>query len=210
MNLWDDDVEDAPTLSFDRSLRESKPKVEFKYGDKAPTSTTKKEQKALDRDLPWRESVKCHPRYRQAFLDAIAKEAASWESWGPVRPLTREEASAVLKDKILRKRILRSRLCYRDKNCGRAPLLAKARLVVSGFNDPDLHRLTRNAPTATRMGFFCVLQIAVSNFINGWDLLSADVSTAFLQGSQTQANREQPLFMRPPSDPLVDLCDAWK
>jgi hypothetical protein len=203
---WKETEAEKPTLSFDRTLRETKPTV-IKYGDRAPT---KKEQKALDRELPWREIIKRPADYKQAFCDAIWKEATSWESWGPVKPLTREEASAVLKDKILRKRILRSRLCYRDKNCGRGSLLAKARLVVSGFNDPDLHRLTRNAPTATRMAFFCVLQMAASNFIHGWDLLTADVSTAFLQGSQAAADRELPLFMRPPSDPLVDSTDAWK
>ena len=124
--------------------------------------------------------------HRQAFLDAIAKEATSWDNWGPVRPLGRDEAAAVLKDKILLKYILRSRFCYRDKNCGRDPLLAKARLVVSGFDDPDLHRLTRNYPTATLVGFFAVLQLASSMFAHGWDLLTADVSAALLQREQAR------------------------
>ena len=51
---------------------------------------------------------------------------------GVVRALTREEASAVLKDKILAKRVLRTRSCFRDKVKGLGPLGAKCRVVALG------------------------------------------------------------------------------
>lgn len=197
-------VEDLerPTLAFENDDTRSKPTVRGPDHRERP-SLSKKEQKALDRELPWRQLMRLPPSERQAYVDAVHKEADAWDLWGPVRPLSHEEARQVLQDKILKKRILRSRMCYRDKLCGRGPgVLAKARLVVTGFTDPDLHRLTRNSPTATRVAFYVVLQYAASGFMTGWNLQTSDVATAFLQGQQQ--DRDLPLFMRAPTDPLVE------
>ena len=168
---------------------------------------SRKEQKSLDREIPWRSLIKEAPSIIDAYVQAVKTEAASWKKWGPVRPLSRTETRRVLNDKSLRRRVLRSRMCYRDKNCGRPPLRCKARCVVTGFLDPDLRRLTRYSPTPTRLSAMCVCQCAVSGFADGWKLITADVSTAFLQGRQQ--DRAQPLYMRPPHDPIVAMSGEF-
>ena len=50
-----------------------------------------------------------------------------------------------------------------------------------------------------------IVQCACTGFIDedAWHLCVGDVSTAFLQGSQSGAGRAGRLFMRPPPEPLV-------
>ena len=56
---------------------------------------------------------------------------------------------------------------------------AKARLVVIGYEDPDIDSVKNDAPTLTKDGRQLVLQ-QVSSF--RWPLISFDISTAFLHG----------------------------
>ena len=57
---------------------------------------------------------------------------------------------------------------------------AKARLVIIGFEDPGLDTVVNDAPTTlSKDGRQAVLQSVASH---GWELLSFDVSTAFLHG----------------------------
>ena len=56
---------------------------------------------------------------------------------------------------------------------------AKARLVIIGFEDPDIDEIVNDAPTLTKDGRMSVLQ-AVANY--QWELISFDVSAAFLHG----------------------------
>ena len=56
---------------------------------------------------------------------------------------------------------------------------AKARLVVIGFEDPDLGTVKNDSPTLTKDGRQMVLQAVSSHH---WPLISFDVSTAFLHG----------------------------
>ena len=56
---------------------------------------------------------------------------------------------------------------------------AKARLVIIGFEDPGIDSVTNDAPTLTKDGRMAVLQTVASN---RWELVSFDVSTAFLHG----------------------------
>ena len=93
---------------------------------------TRQESKQMDREIPWRQILQLPPAMIDKYLAAIDKEALSWEEWRSIRPLTREEALAVYKDKMLRHRVMRSRALYRDKNCGQGELKAKCRVVLSG------------------------------------------------------------------------------
>ena len=54
---------------------------------------------------------------------------------------------------------------------------AKARLVIIGYEDPDIDVVSNDAPTLTKDGRMAVLQTVASN---QWQLISFDVSTAFL------------------------------
>ena len=56
---------------------------------------------------------------------------------------------------------------------------AKARLCVHGLKDPDKNKLTRDSPTASRLGVIMVLIIIVCLELI---MVGGDASTAFLQG----------------------------
>eukprot|EP00435_Cladocopium_sp_Y103_P061648 s411_g23.t1 len=56
---------------------------------------------------------------------------------------------------------------------------AKARLVIIGFEDPGIDSVANDAPTLSKDGRMAVLQTVASN---RWELISFDVSTAFLHG----------------------------
>ena len=56
---------------------------------------------------------------------------------------------------------------------------AKARLVVVGFEDPDISTLKNDSPTLTKDGRQIVLQQVSSH---RWPLISFDISTTFLHG----------------------------
>ena len=58
---------------------------------------------------------------------------------------------------------------------------AKARLVVLGFEDPDIDIIHNDAPTLSKDGRQLLLQKIASNH---WELCSFDVSTAFLHGKR--------------------------
>ena len=81
----------------------------------------------------------------------------------------------------------------------------KARLVVRGFEDPQGYGTETYSPTASRMGQRVLLSIAT---LEGWDVVSLDIGTAFLQGSklgeaETTTGQQRSGAMRPPAD-------AWK
>lgn len=57
--------------------------------------------------------------------------------------------------------------------------IIKARLCLKGFAEANQHSLHTYSPTATRLGHKLV---CVQCAINGWELWSLDVSTAFLKG----------------------------
>ena len=103
---------------------------------------TRKEVKALNREIPWREIIKQPGVTLDKYVEAAGKEHEQRNTWAPVRPLSNEEANQVLKDPLLRTRVLKSRACYRDKACGQGVLQAKCRVVVLGHRDPDLHAIT--------------------------------------------------------------------
>ncbi|CAL1158281.1 unnamed protein product [Cladocopium goreaui] len=175
---------------------------------------SRQEQKALDREIPWRTILAMPPAYVDKFLAAISKEANSWLEWNSVEPLSPEEAQKVLKDPLLSKRILPSRACYRDKACGIGEVQPKCRIVALGHLDPDLATLNRNAGTPSR----CTEQIMYAMLVAGlncelfdttlsWIAWTGDASTAFLQGQN--ADRTMPLFLRPPQDGLISMTQHW-
>ena len=184
----------------------------------SPTSRlTRQEMKQLDRELPWREIWKMPPAYIQKFLAAIEKEANSWAEWNSIRPLSQEEINKVKADPILRKRILRSRAAYRDKNRNQGELKAKCRVVALGHQDPDLYDLTRSSPTPGRATEHLLYLIAVSGMNREfnqtkhlWQSWLGDAQTAFLQGRQPDGERKLPLFLKRPCDPLIDMTPYWK
>ncbi len=69
---------------------------------------------------------------------------------------------------------------------------AKGRIVLIGFQDPDLASIQSSAPTMNRRTRQTCLQYSSTKL---WKVLKADVKAAFLQGDATETSRQ--LFARP-------------
>ena len=114
-------------------------------------SLNRQERKQLDRKVPWREIMKLPAMDIDAYVQAAEKEFDGWMKWNAVRPLSDSEARQIWKDPKLRRRILKSRAAYRDKNRGLGALKAKCRVVLIGCADPDLRQLSRDSQTPSRL-----------------------------------------------------------
>ena len=202
--IVDPDMSDADT-SEDENLEVSNDRT-----------LTRQESKQLDREIPWWEIMTMPVMSQDAFIQSCTKEYEGWMKWTSVKPMTQKEADAVLSDAKLRRRVLKSRAAYKDKARGIGKLRPKCRVVLIGCNDPDLRQLTRDSPTPSRISEFVVLSVASSganrlfnNDNKRWSLWISDAEKAFLQGSQDTSERDGPLFMSPPSDPLITASGSF-
>ncbi|CAK9105688.1 unnamed protein product, partial [Durusdinium trenchii] len=172
---------------------------------------TRQEQKQFEKEIPWRDIMKMDRMTIDKYILAIQKEFDGWQRWSGVQPIPEAEAERIFKDRVLRRRALKSRMAYRDKNRGVGTLAAKARCVLIGCADPDLTSLSRDSPTPSRTSEFLLLAILASgangrfnNTPDRWHCWISDAKNAFLQGKQnTEERNGQPLYMQPPEDPLV-------
>ncbi|CAE7750496.1 RE2 [Symbiodinium sp. CCMP2592] len=209
-DLKGEDKHDVETDTSDSDWSDAPP-------SKQERGMTRAEAKALDREIPWRKIMEMDPADIQAYVAATEKEAKSWNDWGSVRPLSSQEAQAVLRDKILCKRVLRTRSCFRDKSKGLGPLAAKCRVVALGHKDPDIYRLNRECATPNRTSehvLFIVLtagsNMEFDNSKKKWHGWSGDAATAFLQGDLSDTERQLPLYLLPPNDGITALTSCWK
>ena len=165
---------------------------------------TRKDIKQLEKEIPY-EQIPYHDK--AAYQEALDKEWNTWTRFGAVRVMSLSESRALRKT-VPKERILPSRVCYKDRNAAKRhsqpniEVDAKARIVVQGFKDPDLLRLRRDAPTLTRAGFLLICQICASF---SWPLLGGDITGAFLQGDQSLASREEPLYVSVPREGVGNL-----
>ena len=92
-----------------------------------------------------------------------------------------------MRDKIHPSRIMASRWILTWKEDPNAPngKKAKARLVVKGFQDPDIGVLCSDSPTLTRDARMLLLQTVSSK---NWVIQSLYITSAFLRGKSD--NRE--------------------
>ena len=70
---------------------------------------------------------------------------------------------------------------------------AKARLVLLGYEDPDLESYRADAPTISRPGKYITL--ATASMLK-WRAFTLDAHTAFLLGDSS--TRTEPLYCKPP------------
>ena len=150
-------------------------------------SMTRKEQKALDREIPYHLIPEDE---RAAYHEALCKEWSTWERYAAVKVLDKAASEAVEKY-VDKNRILDTRICYRNKNAAFPwmPPKHKGRLVCRGDRDPDITSLRRDAPTMSRMAMMVLLQVAAA--MPGWFLFNADITGAFLQGDQSLSSRKE-------------------
>eukprot|EP00435_Cladocopium_sp_Y103_P039269 s577_g10.t1 len=170
-------------------------------------SLTRQQQKALDKELPWRVIVDRGGDYLEAFIKAAQDEEKSWMKFNSVKALDAKTAAKIMSTSKGRKRVLKSRAAYRDKAKNAGPLRAKARVVALGCLDPDLFSLNRESATPTRQAEMLVYALFISGHnrkLNRdgakWYLWAGDVKTAFLQG--VPESREEPLYLAPPRDEI--------
>ena len=174
---------------------------------------SRQELKALDREIPWRRILEAV--IKEAVIKEAVKESDSWATWESVEPLPDSEAEKILSDPVLKRRVIKSRACYRDKSLGIGDIKAKCRIVALGHLDPDLSTLTRHTATPGRIAEHVVYSSIVAGYNSelfgsglSWIAWSGDAATAFLQGQQ--AERHLPLFMLPPKDGLISLTNTWQ
>ena len=159
--------------------------------------------KRQEKELRWAEI----PEFaREKFK---AAEKVQWDehlSFDALEPLDTKATQQVL-DSVDHSRILRCRWAYKDKNwaarqCGENPeWKCKSRLVIGGHLDPDLgvEDLTTDAPTISRPGFMCMMQLLANGLAcsEKWSVAAGDIRCAFLTGGYL--SRDEPLYLHQPT-----------
>ena len=114
---------------------------------------------------------------QELFQGAKQKELQCWLDTNTVK--------AIARDRIHPSRILASRwiLTWKEDPQSMSGRKPKARLVVKGFQDPDIGVLSSDSPTLTRDARMILLQ-AIASF--QWVVQSFDITTAFLRGKSDQ------------------------
>ena len=144
-------------------------------------ATSAKKQRV---EVQWR-TLNDHDR--QLFSKAKDKEIGAW--------IDHQTVKKVAKGTLPAHRIMRCRwiLTWKSPAPGTTEKRAKARLVILGFEDPDISVVPNDAPTLSKDGKQLVLQQVASH---RWTLLNFDVSTAFLKGQ----GDGRPLGIHPPPE----------
>jgi hypothetical protein len=119
---------------------------------------------------------------KTAFNKAKQAEIANW--------IQTETVSRVLRGQIPKEQILRCRWILTWKpledvnqdgimNKSLRTHKSKARLVVLGYQDPNIEEIPRDSPTLSKTSRMLILQTLATH---AWQMLSFDVKAAFLQG----------------------------
>ena len=135
----------------------------------------------------WSQSTQLQCRWTKQFEAAKDKETDQW--------ISNSVFKIVRRAGVLVKRIMAMRwiLAWKESLEGTN---AKSRLVAKWFTDPDLLTIRAEAPTLSKIGRHCLIQMACSRKMK---VEVGDVSTAFLQGDKEENDRDVYL------GPIVDL-----
>ncbi|CAK9061025.1 Retrovirus-related Pol polyprotein from transposon RE1 (Retro element 1) (AtRE1) [Includes: Protease RE1 [Durusdinium trenchii] len=129
---------------------------------------------------------KLDPTEKKKFMEAKHLEVQQWLTASAVKRITGDYP----KDRLVRMRWV---LTYKENGA------AKGRIVLIGFEDPDLGSIQSSAPTMSKRTRQLALQYSS---IMRWRLLKGDVKSAFLQGDPDEADRA--LYARP----VPELAEA--
>ena len=133
---------------------------------------------------------------RASMVEAKKKELTSWFA-NAVWEFA--ELDGTNSDRVVTARWV---LTFKEPEPSGATPRAKARLVIRGFQDPDLFSLDKASPTATRQSKLLLLCICPNMT---WTLYCGDVKTAFLSGAKFQRS----IIVKLPADcgPLLGQGD---
>ena len=130
---------------------------------------------------------------KMEFLGAMKNELSSYLEHEAVAIASRHN---VPKERILGMRWVLSWKTVTDETngsiVGHKP---KARLIIRGYQDPDILHLKRDSPTLNTQKRNMILGLAACH---GWSCFVGDVKTAFLNGDNTEAARQ--IFAEPPEE----------
>lgn len=123
---------------------------------------------------------------KRLFEKAKNQEIDSWISTGTIAKILRHQIPA---ENIMRCRWIltwKSLDPEESKKWGsnRKP---KARLVVLGYEDPQIENIPRDSPTMSKLSRMFVMQTAASH---KWNIESFDIKTAFLRGTDLSKDRK--------------------
>ena len=127
---------------------------------------------------------KLGPEDRAKFRSAMKKE---WQSWLENKVTTVVKSRGIPKSRIIGSRWVLT--WKKSSDPDDRSLSAKARLVLVGFQDPDLGRIATDSPTLRKERKHIIVSICASQ---GWVIWGADIKTAFLSGDASnvfQASR---------------------
>eukprot|EP00435_Cladocopium_sp_Y103_P055151 s532_g18.t1 len=130
---------------------------------------------------------------RKLFEQAKNKELQSWLDTGTIQRIFRGQ---IPKENILRCRWLLTWKEVEEQN--QSARVPKARLIVLGYEDPQLCNLDRDSPTLTKLARMLLLQFCSSSC---WSIGSFDIKTAFLRGSDDQRQ----LGLDPPEEMRIKM-----
>ena len=158
---------------------------------------TNKQQAARKNEVNTR---KPSPDEQAAFVEAKRKELEQFfehQVWEFATPAESQEATQARRV-VSARWVLTWKRTNDDKPDEPPKYKAKARLVLRGFEDPDLLSMKTAAPTASKMARRMLLAVAVWY---GWTVWCGDVKAAFLPGG----NFSRVIIVRLPKDanPLV-------
>ena len=168
--LWDEPKETAfNACSFEFTMPEQqvlkcikKPELHSAY----LTSAAKKSHSEV-------QYHKLTPKEQELFDVAKHKELSCWLETSTVK--------SILRNRIHPSRIMSSRwvLTWKMDDKVQGGQKAKARLVVRGYQDPELHQVDTDSPTLSRDARMILLQVVSSS---KWRIQNFDIKTAFLRG----------------------------
>ena len=160
--------------------------------------------KQYEKELPWKVIPESE---HQGFREAEDKQFREHLHHQALDPISLEESRAI-RQRVDPSRILSSRFAYKDKNWTRRkldeslPWKHKARLVIGGHRDPDVHMLQTDAPTINRLSVLTLLQLVASKRAKeGWSASAGDIEAAFLNGDPL----ERELYLAQPRTGLAGL-----
>ena len=126
------------------------------------------------------------------FLKAMKSELSSYLEHEAVAIARRHNVPA---ERILGMRWVLSWKAVTDDSGETVGKKPKARLIIKGFQDPDLLHLKRDSPTLATQNRNLILALAAAH---KWQAYVGDIKTAFLNGDATEAERE--IFAEPPEE----------
>ena len=114
------------------------------------------------------------PNEQKQFDAARAKEMEALFELGAYRIMSVPESRDFRRKHP--EHVLRTRYVDRWKPTDDGGVIAKSRIVILGFQDPQVYQLERSAPTPTNEGFTTMMQFLASN---KYKCCSSDIKKAF-------------------------------